>query len=89
MDNSAGGRASAVKTVTCRACGRTLEISAPQAGHPYGWYSLSVNVPSHLNSVSGRPYRWVGLFCSVSCLVGHEAELRSQRALMRRLYEPE
>ena len=63
-----------IKTATCRNCGRTVAIPAPSEGHPYGWYSLSVGVPAELGH-SGKTYRWVGMFCSVGCLMAHENKL--------------
>jgi hypothetical protein len=77
------------KTVHCRTCQREVEVPEPQEGHPYGWYSVSVNTPPWLNGISGKAYRWVGMFCSPSCLTAHNSELTAQEALMREAYEPE
>jgi uncharacterized protein CbrC (UPF0167 family) len=84
MDNNVKG-----KTVHCRTCERAVEIPEPAQGHPYGWYSVSVSVPPWLNADSGKAYRWVGMFCSPSCLTAHNIELTAQEALMREAYEPE
>ena len=82
-------RESATKKITCRTCERTVVIPEPADGHPYGWFALTAHLPIHLNAQSKRGYRWIGMFCSVRCLMAHEAELLSQQELMRGVYEPE
>lgn len=77
------------KFVTCGNCGRSVIVPDPTEGHPYGWYSVSVGVPTWFNSGSGKPYRWIGVFCSVGCLVGHEEKLLIMRELAEQVYEAE
>jgi hypothetical protein len=77
------------REVHCRGCGRKVTTPAPAAGgHPYGWYTLSVNVPPEVGS-NGRPYIYMGLFCSIGCLVGYENALAAAAALTEGLYERE
>ena len=77
------------KQVYCRGCGRTAVIPAPAAnGHPYGWYTLSVSVPPEVGT-AGKPYIWIGLFCCVGCLIGHESDLAEDAMLTEGLYERE
>lgn len=89
MIKSEGASAPRTKDIACRGCGRTVEVPDPHEGHPYGWYSVSVNMPPALNSASRRPYRWVGMFCSPACLAAHVPALESQRELTRGVYEAE
>ena len=62
-------------------------------GHPYGWYNLTVNVPPvvHTSNDSrpAKPYLWLGIFCSVGCLVAHERVLIEQAELTADLYRHE
>lgn len=77
------------KLVTCGNCRRSVSVPDPNEGHPYGWYTVSVNVPAWFNPISGKPYRWIGLFCSVGCLVAHEEKLLSMRELAEQAYAAE
>ena len=78
-----------MRIVYCRGCGRKAEIPAPDAGgHPYGWYTLSVNVPPEIGS-HGKPYIYIGLFCQIGCLIGYENTLDEAAALTEGLYERE
>jgi hypothetical protein len=76
------------RELTCKGCHRTAEVPIPQAGHPYGWYSLSVNLPEGLNN-DGKAYRWIGTFCSVGCLVSYEDQLIAWQERLEGLYERE
>ena len=62
-----------IKTIKCRNCQRTVQVTPrdDDEGHPYGWYSVTVSVPPEMGH-DGKTYRWVGRFCSVGCLVAHE-----------------
>lgn len=81
---------SAVRTVSCRQCGRRAETPAPSSdGHPYGWFYLTVNVPPWFNSGSGKPYRAIGLFCSPGCLAAAMPEIGRNAELHREAYEHE
>jgi hypothetical protein len=81
-------RTATTRRVHCRGCNREATTPNPAGGHPYGWYTLSVNVPPEVGS-NGRPYIYIGLFCSVSCLVGHERTLNEDAELTAGLYERE
>ena len=81
-------RTETTRRVHCRGCGRQTTAPNPAAGHPYGWYTLSVNTPPEVGS-NGRPYIYIGLFCSVSCLVGHEHTLNMDAELTAGMYERE
>jgi hypothetical protein len=78
-----------IKNVACRNCRRAGPASEPRSGHPYGWYSLSVNIPPELDHTGNKPYRWVGLFCSIGCLMAHEDVLIRDAETMRGLYDRE
>lgn len=78
-----------IKTVECRTCHRTYEHRADiRTGHPYGWYSLTVNTPPEMGHAD-KCYRWVGIFCSVGCLMAHEEKLLEYAELARGLYDPD
>ena len=55
-------------------------------GRPRGWYSLSVRVPAELGK-NGRPYVWVGEWCSAACLAGSMADLETAELRARLAYE--
>ena len=76
------------RRVHCRGCARQATTPAPAEGHPYGWYTLSVNVPPEIAG-GGRAYIYIGLFCSIGCLVGHERTLTEDAELTAGLYERE
>lgn len=50
--------------VQCKGCGGLALRSPDQLGRPWGWLSLSINVPKK----GGKGYDWIGVFCSVDCL---------------------
>jgi hypothetical protein len=78
------------KTVTCRTCKREITIPAyPAEGHPYGWYYLTVNVPPWFNTYSDKPYRAIGLFCSVLCIANAVPEIETDENLHRQAYDSE
>lgn len=79
------------KVIECRGCGRQVKQTEATfvEGHPHGWFNLTVNCPRWFNADSGKPYRWLGTFCSIDCLIGHEATLRQQQELMVGVYEHE
>ena len=76
-----------LKTVECRSCHRTADhrTDIPD-GHPHGWYNLTVNVPPELGQ-RGKGYRWIGVFCSIGCLMAHEQILIEQAEEMHGLYD--
>lgn len=52
----------------CRGCNRLPAVKPdPTSGRPYGWLALSVRVPPEASS-TGKPYVWVGQWCSIACL---------------------
>jgi hypothetical protein len=53
--------------VQCNKCKGLAVRSPDQQGHPYGWFSVSINVPKGKN---GKGYEWVGVYCSYDCLAG-------------------
>jgi hypothetical protein len=63
----------------CSTCRREVEVPRPSGGHPYGWYSISVNVPPGF-SFHGQPYRWVGLYCSAQCIADAMPYIKEMRA---------
>jgi hypothetical protein len=78
------------RVMTCRGCDRTVEVPDPDNdGHPYGWYSLSVRMPLELNGLTRKPFRWVGMFCSIECLMGHGPQLIAWQKRMADQYERE
>ena len=79
-----------VKAIICKSCQRQVEVRHPEPdGHPYGWYHLTVGVPRWFNSVTRKPYRWVGQYCSVQCLENGLEAIRQAEDLMREAYEHE
>lgn len=60
---------------SCRGCG----AEAPAGRLPSGWMSVTVSAdPS--KTKDGKPYRRVGPYCSLSCLVGSLKGLAGQTA---------
>lgn len=55
---------------------------------PAGWFGLTVGVPRDIGTTNGRPYIWVGLFCSVACLAASVPDLEWQQKLAHELYQP-
>lgn len=51
----------------CRTCRGQFTAAPEERGRPYGWYSISVSVPPELGK-GGKPYLWVGTYCSARCL---------------------
>lgn len=51
--------------VQCKGCNGLALRSPDQQGRPYGWLSLSINVPRK----NGKGYEWIGVYCSYDCLV--------------------
>jgi hypothetical protein len=78
-----------IKTVSCRTCGRTVTVQEPANGHPYGWYTLSVNVPPDMGHKGEKFFRWLGMFCSIGCLMAHEETLIRDAELAQELYDPD
>ena len=73
---------------TCRNCGGTARKPGP-ATYPVGWYGLTVSVPEwYCEDGSGRQYVWMGLFCSVDCLLAHGPELQDKADLAHQVYDP-
>jgi len=70
------------RTVTCRGCGGTTEENPP-----LGWYSLSVRVPDWMGR-NGKPYVYVGVWCSAACLLASGPELVEQEGLAHEVYQP-
>lgn len=64
-------------------------MPAPLEGHPYGWYHLSVTVPPWYSAQSGRPYIWIGLFCSADCLGNGIARIQAEEQLTLHAYAHE
>jgi hypothetical protein len=79
------------KVIFCAGCGREVEQDdkTNAEGHPFGLYNLTANCPRWFNLETGKPYRWIGTFCSVDCLIAHGATLREQTALLAGVYECE
>jgi hypothetical protein len=50
--------------VQCKGCGGLSTRSPDQMGHPWGWLSLSINIPKK----AGKGYDWIGVYCSLACL---------------------
>jgi hypothetical protein len=76
------------RTVFCQSCERAVEIPLPvSGGHPFGWYHVSVAVPAWFNARTGKPYKWVGLFCSANCLADGVPGMRAEEELMANAYE--
>lgn len=72
--------ASYVDIKRCKHCG--TEETVPQgASPPPGWLSLSVTVPAGVTTKKGQPFLWIGLFCSVACLLQNGPELERAEAL--------
>lgn len=68
----------------CKGCGGVQETG--DDGQPWGWYSLSVNVPPRLGK-NGKPFLWVGMWCSMLCLSGDLPLLGDQEELARMAYD--
>lgn len=70
-------------TIYCHGC---------RGGTPHdqqkGWYSLSVNVPPELGK-NGKPYIWLGVWCSLKCLAHDFGDLQSQEMLAHYAYSPD
>lgn len=60
----------------------------PDHGLPHGWYQVTVGVPDHMESVRGRGYAWVGLFCSAACMATYAPEMKRMEKLAQEAYEP-
>ena len=89
-DTIAAPETSETHTVHCRSCPKTALIPYPSnEGHPYGWYHLTVYVPSWFNTSSGKPYRSIGLFCSAVCLGKRLAAIEKDELKHRQAYEAE
>lgn len=71
--------------VECRGCHGTAPRPDEQGARPVGWYGLSVQVPA--GWTAGRNYVWVGLWCSVQCLLDTAGELLAQEAIARAGYD--
>ena len=70
----------------CRGCGgqaRKIDASTPD-----GWYSLTVSVPEWYSTGSGKDYVWIGMFCSVTCLVAYGPQLQADADLAHQAYDP-
>lgn len=79
-----------VKTVFCRACGRTAEIARSQSdGRPWGWYFITVHVPPGYNKTTGKTYLVVGLFCCVACIEKGLQRMRDEEAKHVHAFEHE
>lgn len=55
------------RRITCRQCGAAYDTDGSNDGRPYGLITVSVNVPP-VFGMRGKPYLYVGMFCSVDCL---------------------
>ena len=66
------------KKFRCRTCDQV----AAYEGFPDGWYQLTVNDTAAPN---GR-FRYLGMFCSIVCLVGHIPEMaQTETDIQKRL----
>ena len=74
------------RTVECRTCGGqyTAAPSDPP-GRPYGWLSVSVSIPAAM-SRRGKPYQWVGTYCSAACLADAADTIRQAEAAARQRF---
>lgn len=71
----------------CRQCRGTISLA--EARLPYGWYQVTVGVPDYMESIQGRGYLWIGMYCSAACLAANASYIQSQETLARQAYEPE
>lgn len=74
------------KLYVCHHCKCRWEAFRDGDGRPWGWYSLSVNVPVHLGK-AGKPYLWAGQWCSAGCLAADMPQLEEQERLARLAYQ--
>ena len=72
---------------TCRNCGGTASRPGPGV-YPVGWYGLTVSVPEWYSTGSGKQYIWMGMFCTVTCLVGYGPQLQDAADLAHQAYDP-
>lgn len=73
---------------TCRNCGGTAPRPGPGV-YPLGWYALTVSVPEwYSGDGSGKKYVWIGMFCTVACLLAHGPQLQADAELAHQVYEP-
>ena len=65
---------------TCRNCMGTARKQG-SGSYPAGWYALTVSVPEWYGTGSGKQYIWLGMFCSVACLLAHGPQLQADADL--------
>ena len=54
----------------CASCNFRTDDVDHNAGIPYGWLHVTINVPPDLDPARRhRPFRWLGNYCSVECLL--------------------
>lgn len=56
---------------------------------PYGWYQLTVSVPTWMQNNPERGYLWVGTYCGSACLAAAMPTIARQEELAHLAYEPE
>jgi hypothetical protein len=72
----------------CRNCNGTARRPGP-GGYPVGWYGLTVSVPEwYSGDATGKTYVWLGMFCSVTCLLAHGPQLQADADLAHLVYDP-
>jgi hypothetical protein len=69
----------------CKGCKGSAEFRE-RGALPVGWYAMTVAVPSDWTTRTGKPYVWVGIFCSLACVREALPGLREQEALARQAY---
>jgi hypothetical protein len=62
--------------VQCSGCKGLALRSPDQQGHPWGWFSISINTPKKGN----KGYEWVGVYCSVECIKDDMTRIESIEA---------
>lgn len=78
--------AARVAEAWCRIClGRVANLDV---GTPHGWYQVTVGVPEFMESVKGRGYLWVGMYCSSACLAAGVPDIIKQEEMARQVYDP-
>jgi hypothetical protein len=69
----------------CRGCGGWA-YRGDRDGRPYGWLTMSVNVPPGMGR-NGKPWIWVGMFCCTACLAEALPALQKQETVARQEYD--
>jgi hypothetical protein len=69
----------------CRGAARKTSTGWP----PTGWYGLTVSVPEwYSDDGSGKQHVWLGMFCTVACLIGYGPQLQADADLAHQVYDP-